>query len=155
VKIQRQAKLKKTFTCFSLSVGARWWQPSCKRNLPQRKGTLPRIFRSPIVFLIALLMAATTFTTFPTRASCEVWQGRKVRAKVTPVYPEIARRMKLTGIVRLQVVISPAGSVTETKVIGGHPILVTAAVDAVKKWKFDPASSATTGILEINFDPGN
>jgi TonB family protein len=116
---------------------------------------LPRISRSPIVLLIALLMAATTFTVFPARASSEVWQGRKVRIKVAPVYPDIARKMKLSGVVRLQVVVSPSGSVTETKVIGGHPILVTAAVDAVKKWKFDPASSATTGILEISFDPEN
>ena len=116
---------------------------------------MPRNIRSPIVLLIASLMAASIFTPFPTRASSEVWQGRKIRAKVPPVYPDIARRMKLSGVVRLQVVISPKGSVTETKVIGGHPILVTAAVDAVKKWKFDPASSETTGILEINFDPGN
>jgi Gram-negative bacterial TonB protein C-terminal len=51
-------------------------------------------------------------------------------------------------------VIWPNGSVKETKVIGGHPILVTAAADAVKKWKFDPASAEPTGTLE-KFDPGN
>jgi hypothetical protein len=39
--------------------------------------------------------------------------------------------------------------VKETKVIGGHPILVTAAVDAVKKWKFDSANA------ENHWDPGN
>ena len=80
---------------------------------------------------------------------------RKVRIRVDPVYPDIARKMKLNGVVRVQVVVSPNGNVKETKVIGGHPILVTAAVDAVKKWKFDPASAETTGILEIKFDPGN
>ena len=63
--------------------------------------------------------------------------------------------MGLSRVVRVQVVISPSGSVKETKVIGGHPILVTAAVDAVKKWEFDPASAETTGTLEIKFDPGN
>jgi TonB family protein len=63
--------------------------------------------------------------------------------------------MGLTGTVRVQVVVSPNGSVKETKVIGGHPILVTAAVDAVKKWKFAPASAETTGTLEIVFHPGN
>jgi protein TonB len=63
--------------------------------------------------------------------------------------------MKLNGTVRVQVVILPNGNVKETKVIGGHPILVTAAVDAVKKWKFDPANAETTGILEFKFDPGN
>jgi protein TonB len=63
--------------------------------------------------------------------------------------------MRLNGVVRVQVVISPNGNVKETKVIGGHPILVTAAVDAVKKWKFDSANAKTTGTLEIRFDPGN
>ena len=71
------------------------------------------------------------------------------------MYPAIARMMGLSGVVRVQGVISPSVSVKETKVIGGHPILVTAAVDAVKKWKFDPASAETTGNLEIKFDPGN
>jgi len=71
------------------------------------------------------------------------------------VHPAIARKMRLSGVVRVQVVISSNGSVKETKVIGGHPILVTAAVDAVKKWKFDPASAETTGILEVKFDPVN
>jgi hypothetical protein len=41
------------------------------------------------------------------------------------------------------------GSVNETKVIGGYPILVPTTVDAVKKWKFDPASAKTTGTLEL------
>jgi TonB family protein len=89
------------------------------------------------------------------RAFAQDHPERKIRVRVSPIYPDIARKMKLNGTVRVQVVISPNGNVKETKVIGGHPILVTAAVDAVKKWKFDPASAETTGILEIRFDPGN
>ena len=77
---------------------------------------------------------------------------RKVKSKVAPQYPEIARKLGLTGTVKLQIVISPSGSVKETKVIGGHPILVTAAEDAVKKWRFDPASGETTQIVEVKFD---
>ena len=46
------------------------------------------------------------------------------------------------------------GTVKETKVIGGHPILVNAAVDAVKKWRFEAAGAETSGMLEIKFDPG-
>ena len=80
---------------------------------------------------------------------------RKVKSKVPPSYPEIARKLGLTGTVKLQVVVAPNGSVKETKVIGGHPILVTAAVDAVKKWKFDTASGESTGTVEFRFDPGN
>src|SRR5690348_4865386 len=105
------------------------------------------------IFLPALLIAVVTLEPYTTRALAEDHPERKVRIRVAPVYPDIARKMKLSGTVRVQVVISPNGSVKETKVIGGHPILVTAAVDAVKKWKFDPGNAETTGIMEIKFDP--
>jgi TonB family protein len=80
---------------------------------------------------------------------------RKVKSRVAPSYPEIARKIGLRGTVRLQLLVAPNGEVKETKVIGGHPILVTAAVDAVKKWKFEPASGESTGTVEFRFDPGN
>jgi TonB family protein len=105
-----------------------------------------------------LLVAAASLATYSPQAHAQNHQDhpeRKVRIKVEPVYPDIARKMKLNGIVRVQVVVSANGSVKETKVIGGHPILVTAAVDAVKKWKFEPANSESTGTLEIEFHPGN
>lgn len=63
--------------------------------------------------------------------------------------------MSLTGTVKLQVVVAANGTVKETKVIGGHPILVNAAVDAVKKWRFEAASGETVGTLEVKFDPGS
>jgi outer membrane biosynthesis protein TonB len=43
--------------------------------------------------------------------------------------------------------------VKSTKVVGGHPLLVNAAVDAVKKWRFEPAADETTGVVEFKFDP--
>jgi TonB family protein len=80
---------------------------------------------------------------------------RKVKTKVSPSYPEIARKLGLSGTVKLEVVVAPNGNVKDTKVIGGHPILVSAAVDAVKKWKFETASGESTGTVEFRFDPGN
>jgi TonB family protein len=80
---------------------------------------------------------------------------RKVKSKVAPLYPEIARKMNLAGVVKLEVVVLPNGTVKETKVIGGNPILVNAAVDAVKKWKFETASDESTGVVEFKFDPSN
>jgi len=79
--------------------------------------------------------------------------SRKVKSKVAPAYPELARRMSISGVVKVQVVVAPNGSVKSTKVVGGHPLLVNAAVDAVKKWRFDPASEETTGVVEFKFDP--
>jgi TonB family protein len=69
------------------------------------------------------------------------------------MYPELARKMNLSGVVKLEVVVAPSGVVKETKVIGGNPILVNAAMDAVKKWRFEAASEESTGIIEFKFDP--
>ena len=77
--------------------------------------------------------------------------GRKVKTKVAPVYPELARRMSVTGKVKLEVVITPDGRVKSTRVVGGHPILVQACQDAVKDWKFLPAPEETTQIVEFDF----
>jgi protein TonB len=78
---------------------------------------------------------------------------RKAKTKVAPVYPELARRMSISGVVKVQVVVAPNGTVKSTKVVGGHPLLVNAATDAAKKWKFEPAAEETTGIVEFRFDP--
>lgn len=76
---------------------------------------------------------------------------RKVKSKVSPVYPELARRMNVAGKVKIEVVISPDGHVKTTRVVGGHPLLVQACQDAVKEWKFVPASEETTQIVEFEF----
>jgi TonB family protein len=69
------------------------------------------------------------------------------------MYPELAKRMSISGVVKVEVVVAPNGSVKSTKVVGGHPLLVNAAIDAVKKWRFETASEETTGVVEFKFDP--
>ncbi|HMD08185.1 MAG TPA: energy transducer TonB [Candidatus Acidoferrum sp.] len=76
---------------------------------------------------------------------------RKVKSKVSPAYPELAKRMSVTGKVKIEVVITPDGRVKSTRVIGGHPLLVQACQDAVKEWKFAPAPEETTQIVEFEF----
>lgn len=81
---------------------------------------------------------------------------RKVKLKVAPEYPDLARHMNVTGKVRIEAVISADGKVTSTKILGGSPLLVNAAVDALKKWKFEPSSKETTETMEFDFEnPGN
>ncbi|HEY1272109.1 MAG TPA: energy transducer TonB [Terriglobales bacterium] len=80
---------------------------------------------------------------------------RKVKSKVAPEYPVLARRMNIAGTVRLVVVVSPNGSVKNTKVLGGHPLLVTAAESAVKKWKFETGPEESSGVVEFTFRPEN
>jgi TonB family protein len=76
---------------------------------------------------------------------------RKVKAKVEPVYPALAKQMHITGTVRVEVVITAAGTVKSTKVLGGHPLLAAAAEEALKKWKFEPGTAETTEVIPFNF----
>jgi protein TonB len=76
---------------------------------------------------------------------------RKVKTKVAPAYPELAKRMNVAGKVKIEVVITPDGRVKSTRVIGGHPLLVQACQDAVKEWKFVPAAEETTQVVEFEF----
>jgi TonB family protein len=76
---------------------------------------------------------------------------RKVKSKTAPVYPELARRMNVSGKVKIEVVVAPDGHVKSTRVIGGHPLLVQTCQDAVKEWKFVAGTEETTQIVEFEF----
>jgi TonB family protein len=76
---------------------------------------------------------------------------RKVKTKVSPAYPELARRMSVSGKVKIEVVITPDGHVRSTRVVGGHPLLVQSCQDAVREWKFGAAAEETTQVVEFEF----
>ena len=99
------------------------------------------------VALIALSGAAISQNS-PSSSNGE----RKVTSRVAPDYPELARRMQIHGIVKVEAVVRPNGSVKSTRVLGGNPVLVDAAVAAVAKWKFEPAQTETTEIVQVAFD---
>jgi len=61
-----------------------------------------------------------------------------LRHDVEPVYPSEARERHITGDVLLRILIDTSGNVTNVRVEKGEPILVDAAVEAVKKWKYRP-----------------
>ena len=78
---------------------------------------------------------------------------RRVKSKVEAVYPALARKMNLAGTVKVAVVVAPNGTVKEAKVVGGHPVLANAALDAVRKWRFEPAAGESSGIVDFKFEP--
>lgn len=77
---------------------------------------------------------------------------RRAKNKVEPVYPELARKMHLAGTVKVEVVVAPNGTVKEARVIGGHPVLAGSALDAAKKWRFEPSPAESTGIIDFKFE---
>jgi len=78
---------------------------------------------------------------------------RRAKNKVQPVYPELARKMNIAGTVKIEVVVSPNGSVKDARVVGGHPVLASAALHAARKWRFEPAAGESTGIIDFRFEP--
>jgi TonB family protein len=76
--------------------------------------------------------------------------ARRIKNKVTPVYPDLARQMKLVGTVRMEVVVAANGTVKSTKALGGHPLLIQAADEAIRKWHYEPGPETTT-VVEFHF----
>jgi TonB family protein len=76
---------------------------------------------------------------------------RAVKSRVQPVYPELAKRMRIAGSVSVQVTVDAEGKVTDAKATTGNRLLGGAAEDAVRKWKFVPGEGVSVVTVEINF----
>jgi len=104
------------------------------------------IFRRLPAYLLLLGVLALN-ASFAHAASAH----RAVVSKVPPVYPELARRMHVSGTVVVHLTIQPDGSVSDAKVESGHALLGPAAQEAVKRWKFEPGSETTDLTVDVNF----
>ena len=98
-----------------------------------------------------LLASGCVVTANPAWGQAEV--TRRLRSKVAPTYPELARKMNITGVVKVQITVDKNGTVKSAKLVGGHPVLANASLEAVKKWKYEPGAEETTGTVEFHFDP--
>ena len=105
--------------------------------------------------LIAITMLVFALGVTLARPVSAADEGRRVKSRVAPQYPELARRMNVTGVVKLRVTIEPNGIVKDAKLVGGHPLLVDPAIDAAKKWRYEPGPEETTEIVEFHFDNNN
>jgi TonB family protein len=77
---------------------------------------------------------------------------RRVEKRVPPIYPEIAKRMRISGVVHVEATVAPDGSVTAARATTGNKMLSPAAEDAVKRWKFVPSDGQTTIGIDVNFE---
>jgi TonB family protein len=105
--------------------------------------------------VLAVLMSAATLG--PIHVGAQAAQSeeflRRAKSKVQPTYPELARKMNISGTVKIEVVVSPNGTVKDARVVGGHPVLASAALEAAKKWRFEPASVESSGVIDFKFEP--
>jgi len=77
---------------------------------------------------------------------------RKLKSSAPPEYPELAKRMNIRGIARVELTIAPDGTVKNVKELGGNPVLVDALKRAASKWRYEPADKST--FLEVQFTFG-
>jgi protein TonB len=61
-----------------------------------------------------------------------------ILSQTRPVYPTLARQARIQGNVVLHAIIDKDGKVAQLEVMSGHPLLVQAALDAVKQWRYKP-----------------
>jgi TonB family protein len=97
----------------------------------------------------AILAAFLLVLAVPGHAETE----RAVKSRVAPVYPEIAKRMRVSGLVTLRAIVDPKGKVTDVKPVSGNQMLSMAAQEAVYKWRFEPGPAESTVTVQINFAP--
>jgi len=100
------------------------------------------------VGLIAVAIGAGA----PAARAADAEPSRVVTKKVTPAYPDLARKVHAIGKVKLTVVVALDGKVKRVEVIGGHPLLVVAATDAAKQWLFAPASKESSELVIFDFN---
>lgn len=105
------------------------------------------------VWLLAVaLVALTSNRATAQSAAASANAERKITSRAAPNYPELAKKMRIHGVVRVEVIVRANGSIKSTRVLGGNPVLVDAAVDAVGKWKFEPGQNETTEVVQLTFE---
>lgn len=92
-------------------------------------------------FVVLLLLSVSLFAELP---ACK---GKNGAVKVA--YPDLARKMKIGGVVRLELQLTSTGSVHDSKVLGGNPMLVSAAQQAVKQAQFE-GHDTCIAVFEFN-----
>jgi TonB family protein len=79
-------------------------------------------------------------------------EGRRILRKTMPNYPDIAKKMNLGGTVKVLATVAPDGTVKTVQPMGGSPLLIQAAEDAVYKWKFAPGNAESKEPVELHFN---
>jgi protein TonB len=102
---------------------------------------------------VGTLLFAALLCLAPTSSPAEEAAKRRLLDRVAAPYPALARSMALSGIVKVEVLVAPDGSVKAVDIKGGHPVLAQAAVNAVRRWRWEPAASESREVVEVKFSP--
>jgi TonB family protein len=111
--------------------------------------------RRTITWILMLIVALGVICVGAPDVLAQQDQTRKVKKEVKPEYPALAMNWRLSGTVRVAVIIDASGKVKNAHALGGPPLFLSAAEAAAKQWQFEPAAQETTQVLTFIFvQPG-
>jgi TonB family protein len=102
---------------------------------------------------ILALAKASYGPSHPSASPSPVEGTRQLERNAPPEYPDIAKRMNLTGTVQVQATVKPDGTVKAVTILGGHPLLADALSRAVMQWKYQPGPKETLEVVKFSFVP--
>ena len=153
VRMGREYIVEGIFTQKHIPV--RWGMADCKRiaqlawpdlNSTDLKRIAPQIERSlkeypekPLLLVSATSTAESSDNKIqePIKVSGNIQESKLIK-RSAPIYPELAKRNHVSGYVTLLIAIDEEGNVAGIKVLSGDPVLIDAAVAAVREWKYSP-----------------
>src|SRR5450759_3788905 len=116
--------------------------PAKFATMPSNWGVHPSmVMRFRLLAMLVALLVCRTVAQFNPPQQIQVPSGTSqglLIYKVPPAYPPVAREARVQGTVVLQAVIGKDGTIQDLSVISGHPMLIQAALDAVKQWRYKP-----------------
>jgi TonB family protein len=129
-------------------------QPWTQENIMEQVRAhlqMPRGVQPPVASrLRAVLFGVLGFlaiSAMPMRA-----QDRRAVQKVPPIYPAMARQLRITGVVKVVATVNASGAVIKAESNSGNKLLANSAIDAVKQWKFAPGDGIETVTVDVNFE---
>lgn len=106
-----------------------------------------------LVLSVVVLPGFFALATLTAQTYVPVDGERRVVTRVDPDYPDALKKLYIGGVVRVEVVVAPNGTVKSTRLLGGSPILGQSTMKAIKQWKYTPAPSDETLTVKFEFDP--
>jgi TonB family protein len=134
----------------------RLWRSSSRRSVLQRSSFRRSLFRKSRLWFVPVVTGAVLLLSSQAlQSQQDSISKRKIIVRTAAEYPALARSLALEGVVKVDALVGPDGSVKSVDVKGGHPVLVQAAIKTVNRWKWEPAAHDTHELVEVKFSPAD
>jgi TonB family protein len=102
---------------------------------------------------LAAICSVVFLSPQPLRSQQDPGTKRKLVERTPTPYPPLGRSMALEGVVKLEALVVPDGTVKSVDIKGGHPVLAQAAVSSVRRWRWEPAARESHELVEVRYSP--